>query len=106
MGIRPTSFLGMISMQYSKRKFVAILVIFCISAYENNSNYFLLFDTLYLYSDGARIDAINLFNYWRICISYDIRQKRLKAIVTLDMTWIINCRFVRMENNFEYQEKM
>lgn len=86
--IGPTTFSSMISMQRSETKLVAILAILCRLAHRNNSNYLPLFVALYLYSAGARIDAITLLNHLGIFVSYDILQKKLKAVTSLGMVWI------------------
>lgn len=50
-------------------KIVAILVILCHSAHRNKSNYIPLLIALYLYSAGARVDAINLLNHFGLSVS-------------------------------------
>lgn len=57
-------------------KLIAILVILCRSAHQNNSNYFSLFLTLYLYFASARIDIIILFNYFRLLVLYKVFLKK------------------------------
>ena len=38
-------------------------VILCISAHHNNSNNFTLLVAIYIYSAGAKVDAITLLNH-------------------------------------------
>lgn len=61
-------------------KLVAILVILYRSVHRNNSNYLLSFIALYVYSAGARTDAIILLNYLGVSISYDALIRKLKGI--------------------------
>lgn len=53
-------------------KIVAILVILCRSAHRNNSNYIPLLIAMYMYSAGARVDAITLLNHLGFSVSYDV----------------------------------
>lgn len=64
-------------------KLVAILVILCRSADRNNSNYVPLLIALYLYSAGARVDAITLLNHLGLSVSYDVLQKKSSRILPL-----------------------
>lgn len=79
-------------------KIVAILVILCHSAYQNNSNYILFLIALYLYFAGARVDASTFLNYLNLFVSYDILQKKLKDITISNIAWIkaqgLNCKLV------------
>lgn len=61
-------------------KIVAVLVILCRTAHRNNSSYLPLLIVLYLYSAGARVDAITLLNRLGLTVSYNVLQKRLKNI--------------------------
>lgn len=58
-------------------KVIAVLVILCRSAHRNNSNYFLLLVALYLYSAGAKVDAITLLNHLGLSVSYPVLQTKL-----------------------------
>lgn len=62
--------------QLAATKIVAILVILCRSANRNNSNYLPLQIALYVYSAGARVDAITLLNHLGPSVSYDVLQKK------------------------------
>lgn len=98
------------SIERSNTKLVAVLAILCRSAHRNNSNYLPLFVTLYLYSAGARIDAITLLNHLGLSVSYDVLQKKLKAITSLGMSWIrqqsTNRKLVGTWDYFEYRENV
>lgn len=69
-------------------KLVAILVIICKSTHRNNSNYIPLFIAMYLYSAGARVDTITLFNHLRISILYNILMRKLRSITTSSVVFI------------------
>ena len=79
LSIRPISLKSKAS-DLNNIKLVAILTIFCRSTHQNNSNYFFLMIGLYLYSAGARVDAITLFNHLDLLISYNVFQKSLRNI--------------------------
>lgn len=68
---------------------VAILVILCRFARRNNSNYLPLLIALYVYSAGARVDAITLFNHLGPSVSYDVLQKKkkLRNITSTSTQW-------------------
>ena len=61
-------------------KLVAILVIMCRSAHRNNSNYLPLLVAMYLYSAGARVDAITLLNHLGLSVSYNVLLRTLRNI--------------------------
>lgn len=91
-------------------KIVAILVILCHSAHRNNSNYVPLLIGLYLYSAGARVDAITLLNHFGLSVSYEVLQKKLNDITTSSISWIkaqgSNCNLVRTWDNFEFRKNV
>ena len=61
-------------------KIVAVLVILCRLAHQNNSNYFPLLVALYMYFAGAKIDAITLLNHLGLFVSYKVFQNKLYKI--------------------------
>ena len=69
-------------------KLLAILVILCRSAHRNNSNYFPLLVVIYLYSAGAKVDAITLLNHLGLSVSYNILLKRLRSIMSSSAAFI------------------
>lgn len=69
-------------------KLVAILVILCYFPHRNNSSYVLLLIALYLYSAGARVDAITLLNNLELSVLYNVFQKKLWDITTTTKHWI------------------
>lgn len=91
-------------------KFVAILVIMCRSAHRNNSNYVPLLVAMYLYSAGARVDAITLLNHLGLFVSYNVLLKTLRDIKTSSAAFIkeqaSNCKLVGTWDNFEYRENV
>lgn len=91
-------------------KLIAILVILCRSAHRNNSNYLPLMIGLYLYSAGARIDAITLLNRLGLSVSYSVLLKKLGDITVTSQQWIrqqaSNRQLVGTWDNFEYQENV
>ena len=91
-------------------KLVAVFVILCRTAHRNNSNYLPLLIALYLYSAGARVDAITLLNHLGLCVSYDVLQKKLRNITASSMSWIkqqsTNRKLIGTWDNFEYRENV
>lgn len=91
-------------------KLVTVLVILCRSAHRNNSNYLPLLIALYLYSAGARVDAITLLNHLGISVSYNTLQRKLKNISSESVRWIkmqaTNPKLVGTWDNFEYRENV
>lgn len=87
-------------------KIVAVLVILCRSAHQNNSNYFPLLVTLYMYSAAAKIDAIILLNHLGLSVSYKVVQNKLHEITLMQKKWIKqqanNRQLVGTWDNFEY----
>lgn len=69
-------------------KLIAILVVLCRSAHQNNSSYFPLLIALYLYFSGACIDALTLLNHLGLSVSYDTLQYKLKSILSDFARWI------------------
>ena len=91
-------------------KLVAVFVILCRTAHRNNSNYLPLLIALYLYSAGARVDAITLLNHLGLCVSYDVLQKKLRNITASSMSWIkqqsTNRKLIGTWDNFKYRENV
>lgn len=100
-----TSDLHLVSM-----KVIAVLVILCRSAHRNNSNYFPLLIALYMYSAGAKVDAITLLNHLGLSVSYKVLQSKLREITLMNKKWIKqqanNCQLVGTWDNFEYRENV
>lgn len=96
--------------QLISMKIVAILVILCRSAHRNNSNYVPLLIALYMYSAGARVDAITLLNHLGLSVSYDVLQKKLHNMTKSTIMWIkrqgSNRKLVGSWDNFEFRENM
>ena len=61
-------------------KLFTILVVMCKLAYQNTSNYILLFVAIYLYSAGAKVDAIILLNHFGFSVSYNLLMRKLRNI--------------------------
>lgn len=76
------------AMQLVSMKLVAILAILCQLAHQNNSNYLQLLVALYLYSAGARVDAITLLNHLGLLVLYHVLLKRLRGISLSNKDWI------------------
>ena len=91
-------------------KIIAVLVILCRSAHRNNSNYIPLFIALYLYSAGARVDAITLLNHLGLSVSYQVLQSKLRDITATSKQWIKdqaqNRQLVGTRDNFEFRENV
>lgn len=79
LSVGPTTSIKDQASNLSNMKLVAILVILCRSAHRNNSNYLPLMIGLYLYSAGARVDALMLLNRLGLSVSYDVLQKALET---------------------------
>lgn len=62
-------------------KIVIIPVIFYCSTHWNNSNYVPLLLALYIYSAGARVNAITLLNHFGLLVSYNVLQRKFKDIM-------------------------
>lgn len=69
-------------------KLLAVLVIMCRSAHRNNSNYIPLLMAMYLYSAGAKVDAIMLFNYLGLSVLYNSLLRKLRDIKAHSATFI------------------
>ena len=91
-------------------KLVAVLLILCHSAHRNNSNYISFLIGLYLYSAGAKVDAITLLNHLELSVSYNVLQKKFRDISLSSKQWIRrqanNCQLVGTWVNFEYQKNV
>lgn len=82
-GMGPTSCLQRGSnLHLIAMKLVAVLTILCRSAHLNNSNYLHLLIGLYLYSAGAKVDAITLLNYLSLSVSYNVLHTKLRHITS------------------------
>ncbi|MCJ1462377.1 hypothetical protein MMC07_000977 [Pseudocyphellaria aurata] len=94
----------------SNMKTVAVLAILCRSAHRNNSHYLPLVLALYLYSAGAKVDALTLLNHLGLSVSYDVLPKQLKHIALTSIELIkdqsTNRRLVGTWDNFEYRENV
>ena len=61
-------------------KLLAVLVIMCRSAHQNNNNYIALLVAMYLYSTRAKVDAITLLNHLGLSVSYNSLLRKLRDI--------------------------
>lgn len=109
LGVGPTS-KSPLSSHLSSMKLLAILVIICRSAHRNNSNYVPLLVAMYMYSAGAKVDAITLFNRLGLSVLYNVLLRKLRGIATSSAAFIneqaSNCKLVGTWNNFEYRENV
>ena len=91
-------------------KFLTILVVMCRLTYQNNSNYILLHIAMYLYSAGAKVDAITLLNHLGFSVSYNSLLQKLRDIKAHSTTFIKkqanNCKLVGFWDNFEYRKNV
>lgn len=82
------------------------MVILSRSAHQNNSNYVPLLIALYMYSAGAQVDVITLFNHLDLSVSYDVLQKKLHNVTKSTTMWIkrqgSNRKLVGSWDNFEF----
>lgn len=62
-------------------KLIAIFVILCKLAHQNNNNYILLFIAIYLYLFGVQVDAVIFFNYFGLLVLDNIFLGKLKSII-------------------------
>ena len=110
LSIGPTTSLTSVTTHLASMKLVAILVILCRSAHQNNSNYIPLLIAMYLYSAGARVDAITLLNHLGLSVSYNVLLRKLRSITTSSATFIkeqaFNNKLVGTWDNFEYRENV
>ena len=108
--VGPTSSLLTSDSHLVKMKVVAVLVILCHSAHQNNTTFFPLFIALYMYSAGAKVDAITLLNHLGLSVLYKSLQKRLNDITSTSKLWIKeqanNCQLVSTWDNFEFRENV
>lgn len=107
LGVRPSSDTRLTS-HLASMKLIAILVIMCRSAHQNNSNYVPLLVAMYLYSAGA--DAITLLNHLGLSVSYNSLLRKLRDIKAHSAAFIkkqaTNCKLVGSWDNFEYRENV
>lgn len=91
-------------------KLVAIFIIIYRLAHRNNNNYIFFLIAMYMYSAGARVDAITLLNYLGISVLYNILIRKLRNITTSSIAFIkeqtSNNRFISMWNNVEYRKNI
>lgn len=91
-------------------KLLTIFVIICRSTHGNNNNYISLFVIIYIYSVGAKVDIITLFNYLGLFISYNMLLRKLRDITSLNANFIkeqaTNYKLVNMWDNFKYQKNI
>lgn len=83
-----TTFLTSVTTYPTSMKLVAIFVILCILAHQNNSNYISLLIAMYLYSAGACIDIITLLNHLGLLVTYNVLLRKLRNITTSSATFI------------------
>lgn len=99
-----------LSLYLVNMKLVAVFIIFCKTAHQNNSNYLPLLIAFYFYLASTWIDAITLLNRLDICVSYDMLQKKLKNITTSSMFLIklenTNRKLIKTWDNFNYRENV
>lgn len=69
-------------------KLLAFVIIMCKSAHRNNSNYISFLVAMYLYSAGAKVDAITLLNHLGFFVLYNSLLKKLRDIKTYSATFI------------------
>lgn len=110
LSVGPTTSSRFSSSNVLSMKLVAILVILCRFAHRNNSNYFPLLVALYMYSSGARVDAITLLNPLGLLVSYPVLLRKLANITATSQKWIkqqaTNCQLVGTWDNFEFRENV
>lgn len=112
LGVRLTSCFSSFSfdLHLISMKIISVLVIPCRLAHWNNSNYFSLLVTLYIYSTSAKIDAITFLNHLGLSVSYKVLQKKLHEITLMQKKWIkqqaSNWQLVSMWDNFKYWENV
>lgn len=79
-------------------KLLAIFVIIYRSTHQNFNNYVSLYIIIYMYSAGAKIDTITVFNYPGLFILYNLVLKKLRSIITSSATSIkkeaSNCKLI------------
>lgn len=109
LSVGPTSRSPLTS-HLASMKLLAILVIICRSAHRNNSNYVPLLVVMYMYSAGAKVDAITLLNHLGLFVSYNVLFRKLRGITTSSAAFIkeqaSNCKLVGTWDNFEYRENV
>lgn len=112
LGVSPTNCSSSFSfdLHLISMKIILVLVILCRLAHWNNSNYFPLRVTLYMYSTGAKIDAITLLNHLGLPVLYKVLQKKFHGITLMQKKWIkqraSNWQLVSTWDNFKYWENV
>lgn len=65
---------------------------------------------IYLYSTGAKVNAIILLNYLELFVSYNLLLQKLRDIKAHSTAFIkkqaCNCKLVGFWDNFEYRENV
>lgn len=61
-------------------KLLAVFIIICRSAHQNNSNYIPFFVAMYLYLARAKVDAIILLNHLGLSVLYNLLLRKLRDI--------------------------
>lgn len=65
---------------------------------------------MYMYSAGAKVDAITFLNRLGLSVSYNVLLRKLKGIISSSAAFIkeqaSNYKLVGMWDNFEYQENV
>lgn len=69
-------------------KLLAVFIIICRSAYQNNSNYIPFFMAIYFYSAGAKVDLIILLNCFRLSVLYNLFRRKLRDIKAYSIVFI------------------
>lgn len=69
-------------------KRLAVFVIMCRLAHQNNSNYIPFLIAIYFYSAEAKVDLITLLNCFRLSILYNLFLKKLKDIKAYSTVFI------------------
>ena len=91
-------------------KLLTILVVMYRSAHRNNSNYIFLFLVMYLYSAGAKVDAITLLNHLGLFVLYNLLLQKLRDIKAHNTAFIkkqaSNYKLVGSWDNFEYRKNV
>ena len=91
-------------------KLLAVFIIMCRSAHRNNSNYIPFLVIMYLYSAGAKVNAITLLNHLGLSVLYNSLLRKLRDIKGHSIVFIkqqaTNCKLIGSWDNFEYRENV
>lgn len=69
-------------------KLLAILIIICKLAHQNNDNHIFLLVTIYIYLASIKVETIIFFNRFAFFVLYNILLKKLKGITTFCIIFI------------------